>query len=148
MIDTVAAGNASKLAPKVAALHAYQLSLPAPESPLKHQAFTKAPQRGDDLFSGKARCNNCHVEPLWTEPGWNMHTAAEVCIDDFQANRAPDRRYRTAPLGGLFTHQKGGFYHDGRFATLNDVVDHYNSCMNLGLTADEKADLVAYLLTL
>lgn len=137
-----------RITPKLAALQFYQLALPAPESPFKHQAFTKAPQRGDELFSGKARCNNCHVEPLWTEPGWNMHTAAEVCIDDFQANRAPDRRYRTAPLGGLFSHQKGGFYHDGRFATLNDVVDHYNSCMNLGLTSDEKADLVAYLLTL
>ena len=107
-----------------------------------------AAARGDELFSGKAGCNNCHVEPLWTEPGWNMHTAAEVCIDDFQANRAPDKRYRTAPLGGLWTHQRGGFYHDGRFATLNDVVDHYNSCMNLGLTSSEKADLVAYLLTL
>jgi hypothetical protein len=137
-----------RITPKLPALHAYQLSLPIPESPLKHQAFTKAPERGDALFSGKARCNNCHVEPLWTEPGWNMHKASEVCIDDFQANRAPDRQYRTAPLGGLFAHQKGGFYHDGRFATLNDVVDHYNSCMNLGLTAGERADLVAYLLTL
>jgi hypothetical protein len=137
-----------RITPKLAALHFYQLSLPSPTSPLLHQAFTKAPQRGDELFSGKAKCNNCHTEPLWTEPGWNMHTASEVCVDDFQANRAPDKRYRTAPLGGLWTHQKGGFYHDGRFATLNDVVDHYNSCMNLGLSADEKSDLIAYLLTL
>src|SRR4051794_332003 len=137
-----------RITPKLAALHFYQLALPVPQSPLKHQPFTKAPQRGDDLFSGKAKCNNCHVEPLWTEPGWNMHTPAEVCIDDFQANRAPDRRYRTAPLGGLFAHQKGGFYHDGRFATLNDVVDHYNSCLKLGLTAADTSDLIAYLLTL
>lgn len=137
-----------RITSKLAALHFYQLALPIPESPFKHQPFTKAPQRGDELFSGKAKCNNCHVEPLWTEPGWNMHSPAEVCIDDFQANRAPDRRYRTAPLGGLFTHQKGGFYHDGRFATLNDVVDHYNSCMSLGLTPDEKSDLIAYLRTL
>ena len=137
-----------QVSPKLAALHFYQLALPVPMSPYKSQPFTKAPQRGDELFSGKAKCNNCHVEPLWTEPGWNMHTAADVCIDDFQANRAPDKRYRTAPLAGLFAHQKGGFYHDGRFATLADVVDHYNSCMNLGLTAGEKSDLIAYLLTL
>jgi hypothetical protein len=136
------------ITPKLAVLHAYQLSLPAPVSPLKHQAFSKAADRGDALFSGKAKCNNCHVEPLWTEPGWNMHQGSEVCIDDFQANRAPDKRYRTSPLGGLFTHQKGGFYHDGRFATLNDVVDHYDGCMKLGLTTDEKSDLIAYLLTL
>ena len=56
--------------------------------------------------------------------------------------------YRTAPLAGLFSHMKGGFYHDGRFATLSDVVNHYNSCMNLQLSDDEKADLIQYLLTL
>ena len=60
----------------------------------------------------------CHVPPLFTEPGWPMHTAAEIGIDDFQAKRSPDERYRTAPLRGLCTHTKGGFYHDGRFATL------------------------------
>ena len=100
------------------------------------------------MFLGKAGCNNCHVKPLWTEPGWNLHTPAEVCVDDFQANRAPDKRYRTAPLAGLFTHQKGGFYHDGRFPTLVDVVDHYNNCMSLNLRPDEVQDLVRFLLTL
>ena len=59
-----------------------------------------------------------------------------------------DRRYRTAPIGALFAHGKGGFYHDGRFATLNAVVDHYNSCLSLGLTAGEKGDLIQYLLSL
>jgi cytochrome c peroxidase len=73
---------------------------------------------------------------------------ADVCVDAFQADRAPDRIYRTAPLAGLFAHQKGGFYHDGRFKTLPDVVDHYAGCLNLQLTDDEKADLVQYLLTL
>jgi hypothetical protein len=61
---------------------------------------------------------------------------------------APDQRYRTSPIGDLFTRFKGGFYHDGRFATLNDVVNHYNTCMNLGLTASEKSDLIQYLLSL
>ena len=49
----------------------------------------------------------------------------EIGIDDFQAMRSPDERYRTTPLRGLFTRAKGGFYHDGRFPTLRDVVDHY-----------------------
>jgi hypothetical protein len=53
-----------------------------------------------------------------------------------------------APLGGLFSHQKGGFYHDGRFATVSDVVNHYDTCKNLQLSVSEKADLVQYLLTL
>ena len=100
------------------------------------------------MFDGKARCNVCHVPPLFTEPGWNMHTPAEVCVDDFQAKRSPDERYRTSPLKGLWTHQRGGFFHDGRFATLHDVVNHYDTCFGLGLTAQEKSDLVQYLLSL
>jgi len=97
---------------------------------------------------GKAQCATCHVPPLFTEPGWNMHTADEIGIDDFQASRSPDDRYRTPPLKGLWAHTKGGFYHDGRFATLNDVVDHYNSFFKVGPAAQEKSDLVEYLKSL
>ena len=132
---------------KLSALQAYELSISSPVPP-RGSFSPDAAEHGDALFSGKARCNTCHSEPLWTEPGWNLHTPGEVCVDDFQANRAPDHRYRTAPLGALFTHEKGGFYHDGRFATLGDVVNHYDSCMSLGLTDSEKNDLVQYLLSL
>jgi cytochrome c peroxidase len=62
--------------------------------------------------------------------------------------RGPENRYRTSPLGGLWTHEKGGFFHDGRFATLLDVVDHYDRFFRLGLTAPEKSDLVEYLKSL
>jgi cytochrome c peroxidase len=65
-----------------------------------------------------------------------------------QALRSPDQRYRTSPLKGLWAHQKGGFYHDGRFATLDNVVDHYDTAFTLGLTAQEKGDLVQYLLSI
>lgn len=142
---------------KLPALHFYQLALRAPRPKPGVHFNPAAAKRGDVLFSGKAGCNNCHVEPLWTEPGWNLHLPADVCVDDFQANRSPDMRYRTSPLGGIFTRElglfiapqnKGRFYHDGRFATLLDVVNHYNSCMNLGLTESEKSDLVEYLKSL
>ena len=64
-------------------------------------------------------------------------------------SRRIDRRerYRTTPLKGLFTHTKGGFWHDGRFANLAAVVEHYNGCFGLGLTAQEKSDVVQYLLS-
>ena len=130
------------------ALQFYQLAIAAPRPKPGRDFDPAAAKRGDELFSGKAKCNNCHVEPLWTEPGWNLHPASDICIDDFQANRAPDHSYRTSPLAGIFTHQKGGFYHDGRFRTLHDVVDHYNSCMSLGLTEQEKRDVVQYVLSL
>lgn len=132
---------------KLQALQFYQLAIPSPQPPAG-SFDAAAASRGDELFSGKARCNNCHVEPLWTDAGWNLHTPAEVCIDSFQSNRAPDLRYRTSPIGVLFTHFKGGFYHDGRFPTLAAVIDHYDTCMGLGLTAAEKSDLNQYLLSL
>ena len=63
---------------KLAALHFYQLALRSPQPPAG--SFDKtAADRGDALFSGKAQCNNCHVEPLWPEPGGNMHPARDVC---------------------------------------------------------------------
>jgi cytochrome c peroxidase len=71
-----------------------------------------------------------------------------VGVDAFQADRSPTRMYRTAPLAGLWSHQKGGFYHDGRFPTLKDVVDHYNDVRKLGLTEREKADVIEYLKSL
>jgi len=66
-------------------------------------------------------------------------------IDSFQADRSPTRMYRTAPLAGLWTHQKGGYYHGGRFATLRDVIEHYNRNFRLGLNDQKKGDLIEYL---
>ena len=132
---------------KLAALHFYQLAIPAPNPP-KGSFNAEAAARGRLIFNAKANCATCHVPPLFTEPGWNMHTGAEIGIDDFQADRAPDHRYRTAPLKGLWTHQKGGFYHDGRFANLREVVDHYNSFFGLGLKEREINDLIEYLKSL
>jgi hypothetical protein len=132
---------------KLADLHFYQLAIPSPAAP--NGTFNvPAANRGRGLFAGKAACAACHVPPLFTEPGWNMHTPDEVGIDDFQAKRSPDERYRTSPLKGLWTHTKGGFYHDGRFATLLDVVNHYDAVKGLELTEAEKQDLVEYLKSL
>jgi hypothetical protein len=135
--------------PKLAALHFYQLALPSPAPP-RGSFDPDAAERGEALFApnGKARCAVCHVPPLFTEPGWNLHTPDEIGIDAFQASRSPDERYRTAPLKGLWTHTKGGFYHDGRFETLIDVVEHYDSFQRLGLSDRDKRDLVEYLKSL
>ena len=132
---------------KLPALHAYQISLLAPLPP-EGSFDPAAAARGDALFEGKAMCASCHVPPLYTEPGWNLHTPTEMGIDSFQADRSPDLRYRTSPLKGLWTHTKGGFYHDGRFATLMDVVNHYDTLFSLGLTDGEKSDLVEHLKSL
>lgn len=132
---------------KLPALHLYQLSLQAPKLP-RNKLNQAAVDRGQHLFNDKARCNECHVPPLYTEPGWNLHKAEEIGIDNFQANRSPDESYRTAPLQGLWTHTQGGFYHDGRFATLLDVINHYNEFFGLGLRDSEKQDLQEFLYSL
>ena len=132
---------------KLPALHFYQLAIPTPKAPAGSYD-SEAARHGRELFNNKATCATCHVPPIFTEPGWNLHTAEEIGIDDFQASRAPDNRYRTEPLRALFDTQKihkGGFYHDGRFATLLDVVNHYDRVFRLGLTETEKSDLVEYL---
>lgn len=132
---------------KLAALQFYQLSIPPPKPP-RGSFDEQAAQRGEILFSGKAKCATCHVPPLFSEPGWNTHKPDEICIDDFQAKRSPEGTYVTQGLRGLWSHSKGGFYHDGRFANLLDVVNHYDACKKLGLSKEEKTDLVEYLKSL
>jgi hypothetical protein len=136
-----------RITSKLAALQFYQLAIPAPAAP-DGSFDERAAERGRGLFNDRARCSTCHVPPLFTEPGWAMHTGDEIGIDSFQADRSPDRRYRTTPLKGLWAHAKGGFYHDGRFATLADVVRHYSRVFNLNLTDREVIDLVEYLKSL
>ena len=139
--------NPDMITDKLAALQFYQLAIPAPKPP--DSTYNKeAANRGMMVFNGKAKCASCHVPPLFTEPGWNTHKPSDIGIDDFQSSRSPDNTYVTQGLKGLWTHTKGGFYHDGRFATLMDVVNHYNDFKKLALSEAEKKDLVEYLKSL
>jgi cytochrome c peroxidase len=106
---------------KLAALQFYQLGIPTPRAPEGSYDKTQAEQ-GKVLFSGKAKCATCHVPDLYSEPGSSLHTPEEIGIDDFQSSRSPTKMYRTTPLRGLWSHQKGGFYHDGRFQTTFVVM--------------------------
>jgi hypothetical protein len=133
--------------PKLPGLHAYELSLRAPKPPAGSFNAAMA-AAGKKLFDGAALCSTCHVPPIFTEPGFNLHPGSAVGIDNFEANRSPTHMYRTTPLAGLWTHQKGGFYHDGRFPTLLSVVKHYDKVFNLGLTPAQENDLVQYLLSI
>ena len=133
---------------KLAALHFYQLAIPAPQPQEVLLGFNFPARRGKALFEGRAQCSRCHVPPLFTEPGFNMHTPEEMGIDDFQASRSPTKMYRTSPLRGLLSHQKGGFFHDGRFPDLQAVVDHYDNHLKTRLSDTEKTDLISYLRTL
>jgi len=146
-----------RVTPKLPALELYQLSLRALRPRAGVDFNEAAAERGDALFSGKANCNRCHHEPLWTEPGWNTHPASDLQIDSFAADRAPEHTYKTMNLAGIFQRErglfmkpenKGRYYHDGRFATLLDVLESYNTRFGLGLTAHEEHDVVEYLKSL
>jgi hypothetical protein len=144
----IGAGNAvDEVTDKLAALHFYQLAIPAPMPP-EGSFNAQAAARGAKVFAGKGECARCHVPPLFTEPGYSMHTPEEIGIDDFQSGRSPTGMYRTTPLRGLFARAKGGYYHDGRFADLNAVVDHYGETFGVSFTEAERADLVEYLKSL
>jgi len=149
--------DADQVTSKLPALQFYQLALPAVRPREGIDFDPEAAERGDGLFSGKANCNSCHREPLWTEPGWNTHRPDELRIDSFQADRSPDRSYKTMNLAGIFERElglfmrqdnRGRFYHDGRFFSLRDVVDSYNARFDLGLSDSESNDLVEYLKSL
>ena len=119
-------------------------SFPAPAPPAG-SFDAEAADRGEVVFNGDGDCARCHAPPTFTDAGDRVHAPSETGMDTVLAGRGTTDGYRTTPLGGLFTRMKGGFFHDGRFATLLDVVNHYDQHFGLGLTPSEKSDLVEYL---
>ncbi len=133
-----------QVSPKLAALRAYQHSLPAPPPPAG--SFDKAvAERGRAVFDGA--CSSCHVGGSGTDNNdGKLHPPAETGVDGAYAARTVNKAYRTTPLRGLWQHPP--YFHDGSAATLADVVAHYDRVRKLGLTADQKRDLVEYLKSL
>ena len=128
--------------PVIGALLEYIASLlpPVPEE----DSFDRvAAIRGQSLFNGKAQCASCHAGAAFSDNV--LRDPDEIGIDGIGANRYPSGKYRTTPLRALFTKSKGGYFHDGRFPTLDDVVVHYDDFFNLELTENEQSDLVQYL---
>lgn len=132
------------VSPKLPLLRAYQLSLAKPEPPAGGDPAAIA--RGRALFVGAANCSSCHTLPAFTDANVRLHSPTESGTDPGYALRSATKMYRTTPLRGLAFHAP--YFHDGSAATLLDVVNHYNTLFSLGLSAQQKADLTAYLKTL
>ncbi|NER14359.1 hypothetical protein GWK08_12975 [Leptobacterium flavescens] len=128
--------------PKLEALLEYQLSL-LPPTPDPGSFDESDAIRGKALFEGQAQCATCHPAPVFADN--ILHDPEEIGIDSFEADRSPTGKYRTPPLRALFVKAKGGYFHDGRFGTLEEVVAHYNDHFDLNLSASEQQDLVEYL---
>jgi mono/diheme cytochrome c family protein len=133
---------------KLPALQEYQLSLAAP-SPPDGSFDATAAARGKQVFGGAGKCASCHIGSLFTDANTKLHDPSEV-VSEPEPNGAPSyasrsatKQYRTAPLHGLWQHPP--YFHNGSAATLEAVVDVYDTRKTLGLTAEQKSDLVQYL---
>jgi len=130
--------------PKLAALRAYQHSLPAPLPPAA-SFDAAAAKRGRALFG--RTCSTCHIGATGTDNNsGKLHTPEETGVNGAYAARTANKAYRTTPLRGLWQHPP--YFHDGSAATLADVVEQYNRVRALGLTAEKQRDLVEYLKSL
>jgi mono/diheme cytochrome c family protein len=127
--------------PKLAALRAYQHSLPSPPPP--PGSFDAAvAERGRVLFD--RTCATCHVGGSGTDNNaGKLHAPAETGVDGGYAARTANKAYRTTPLRALWQHAP--YFHDGSAATLADVVAHYNRVRTLNLTALQQRELIEYL---
>jgi cytochrome c peroxidase len=104
--------------------------------------------RGQELFFGKAQCATCHPAPYYTD-GLMHNLQAERFFAARTINgmkAAADGPIKTFPLRGI--KDSPPYLHDGRLLTLDDTVEFFNLMLQLKLTSQEKADLVAFLLAL
>jgi hypothetical protein len=132
--------------PKLAALREYQLSLQKPAPPIGSFDVAAA-ARGRVVFEGVAECASCHTGSLFTDVNTGtLHAPEETGMDPRYAARTSQKAYRTTPLRGLWQHPP--YFHDGSAETLDDVVEHYDQVLALGLTEQQKQDLVNYLKSL
>jgi cytochrome c553 len=137
--------------PLLPALQAYQLSLSKPAASTTG-IDAAAAARGQSVFNGAGQCATCHVGSLFTDANTRLHSPSEAVSEPepngepSMASRSATKQYRTTPLRGLAQHAP--YFHNGIATTLDAVVDLYNSRKGLGLSAQQKADLVQYLRTL
>jgi mono/diheme cytochrome c family protein len=136
---------------KLAALQAYQLSIPSPAPPTGSFEETAA-ARGRVVFDGGGNCAACHAGTHFTDAPGRLHSPTEVVSEPEPnngpsfASRSATKMYRSTPLRGLWQHAP--YFHNGVSPTLDAVVELYNSRKALNLTAQQKADLVQYLKSL
>jgi hypothetical protein len=144
-------GTTDLVSSKLPALQAYQLSLAAPTPPAG-SFDPAAAARGKIVFDGAGQCSTCHTGAMLTDANTTLHAPADVVSEPepggapSYASRSATKQYRTAPLAGLWQHAP--YFHNGSAATLDAVVETYDTRKALGLTNAQKADLVQYLKSL
>jgi mono/diheme cytochrome c family protein len=141
-------GTQDLVSSKLPALQAYQLSLKAPAAPAGSFDVAAA-ARGKLVFEGAGQCATCHAGASFTDANQRLHPVSDSMAEPetpSYASRSATKQYRTSPLKGLWQHAP--YFHDGSAATLDDVVQTYNSRRALGLNPEQMADLAQHLRSL
>jgi cytochrome c peroxidase len=149
-------GTDDQVSAKLPALQEYQLSIAAPPPPAD-KFDPAAADRGKVVFEGAGKCATCHSGDTFTDANSKLHDPSEVVSEPEPNNsagtpatsyaaRSATKKYRTAPLKGVWQHPP--YFHNGSAADLDAVVAKYDSKKSLGLTDDQKKDLVQYLKSL
>jgi cytochrome c peroxidase len=154
-VDTIAAAIASYERTVVSASAPFDKWVAGDES-----AISDSAKRGFVLFNGKANCAVCHAGWRMTDDGF--HDIGIKGTDRGRAEISPgivqlEYAFKTPTLRNI--KQRAPYMHDGSLTTLAAVIDHYDTGFvqrpsldsqmhRLGLTPEEKADLLAFLDTL
>jgi cytochrome c peroxidase len=124
--------------------------------------FTAQEANGEKLFN--RHCNSCHEAPLFRRNSFENNglplDSSKKDIGRMKVTGRPEdlQRFKIPTLRNIaFT---APYMHDGRFKRLGEVLNHYSNGIiesptlseelrnGIPLNADEKADLIAFLLTL
>ncbi len=125
-------------------------------------SFTKQEENGYKIFN--KNCTSCHIEPLFTNQKFeNNGLPLDLELKDFgrmkvTQNPNDSLKFKVPTLRNIeFSYP---YMHDGRFKNLNSVLDHYGRGIvksktlalqleqPIVLSANEKVDLISFLLTL
>lgn len=122
--------------------------------------FSTQEVRGLTLF--RQHCENCHKEPLLTDLSYRNNGLDSVFTDAGRATitlvASDSGKFKVPSLRNIV--ESYPYMHDGRFTTLNQVLNHYSSGVKISSTLDpalggpialsqaDKDDLIAFLKTL
>ena len=116
---------------------------------MEKDSFTLQENNGYLLF--KKNCNTCHQEPLFSTYHFaNNGLPVDTTLNDFGrwqvTGQSKDSLHFKIPSLRNLSYSYP-YMHDGRFKTLREVLNHYAE-QKIPLTSNEKADIIAFLLTL
>ncbi|HSE96728.1 MAG TPA: parallel beta-helix domain-containing protein, partial [Blastocatellia bacterium] len=160
----------------VKAIAAFERTLTANNTPFDRfvngdrNAITPAQYRGFNLFrSGKTRCFECHGLPTFANPDFKIIGVPDINASDPDFGRfdvtkgeGNKRAFKVPTLRNVVLNPP--YMHNGRFKTLEEVIDFYAAGGGPGIgfdtphiddkmrpysiSAEEKADLIAFLFAL